>query len=147
MLMCFSMNKYVFPGADASLPLGWVISRVSYLFHLFTLSLHKIVHRTPRSKRSMSELTHPFPLLIARIGQLRNQVGRRPRRSLRSYHSQVVPQLDLKQGQGRRKVRYQVVPYLDLFPCLLRHVSVGARRRAASKGAKAPFKVNGICTR
>jgi hypothetical protein len=25
-----SMNKYVFPGADASLPLGWVISKVSY---------------------------------------------------------------------------------------------------------------------
>jgi cyclopropane fatty-acyl-phospholipid synthase-like methyltransferase len=24
------MNKYVFPGADASLPLGWVISKVSY---------------------------------------------------------------------------------------------------------------------
>jgi cyclopropane fatty-acyl-phospholipid synthase-like methyltransferase len=24
-----SMNKYVFPGADASLPLGWVISKVS----------------------------------------------------------------------------------------------------------------------
>lgn len=27
-LMC-SMNKYVFPGADASLPLGWVVSKVS----------------------------------------------------------------------------------------------------------------------
>lgn len=24
-----SMNKYVFPGADASLPLGWVIKQVS----------------------------------------------------------------------------------------------------------------------
>jgi hypothetical protein len=23
------MNKYVFPGADASLPLGWVISKAS----------------------------------------------------------------------------------------------------------------------
>ena len=23
------MNKYIFPGADASLPLGWVISQVT----------------------------------------------------------------------------------------------------------------------
>jgi cyclopropane fatty-acyl-phospholipid synthase-like methyltransferase len=28
--LMISMNKYVFPGADASLPLGWVISKVSY---------------------------------------------------------------------------------------------------------------------
>ena len=25
----YSMNKYIFPGADASLPLGWVIKQVS----------------------------------------------------------------------------------------------------------------------
>lgn len=31
------MNKYVFPGADASLPLGWVISSasVAYVCHHF----------------------------------------------------------------------------------------------------------------
>lgn len=27
------MNKYVFPGADASLPLGWVIKQVSLSFY------------------------------------------------------------------------------------------------------------------
>lgn len=33
------MNKYVFPGADASLPLGWVITQVCFLISLRSLEL------------------------------------------------------------------------------------------------------------
>ena len=34
------MNKYVFPGADASCSLGWVIGKVCYLFLPVTSSTH-----------------------------------------------------------------------------------------------------------
>lgn len=37
------MNKYVFPGADASLPLAWVISKVSHL-HIHIHLCHVCSH-------------------------------------------------------------------------------------------------------
>jgi hypothetical protein len=49
------MNKYVFPGADASLPLGWVVTQVchyylpiSYICRLHPyVSVANCVHKSP----------------------------------------------------------------------------------------------------
>lgn len=70
------MNKYVFPGADASLPLAWVIKQVSDL-----------------SGKPSSWLT-----TTARIRKFRDQVHRRPRRALLGHALPVVPELGVEQG-------------------------------------------------
>ena len=98
-----SMSKYVFPGADASLPLGWVISQVCHLL---------------KSKTFMN--------LVAREGKFRDQVCRCSRCPLLCHAVSMVSQLGFQQGHCNRPVRRQVVPDMGFLPGLLRHVSISS---------------------
>lgn len=99
------MNKYVFPGADASCALNWVIGRVS---------------------RSGLELGHLSAECLLLVGKhwIRDQERRRSRCALFGYHLALVQELARERGQGCREVWPQVSSILvglSMRPTLIRY--------------------------
>ena len=66
------MNKYVFPGADASCSLGWVVGKARYLFLPVSSFISHIVFsnslRVPALKSKISTFSVSTTLLLFTVG-------------------------------------------------------------------------------
>lgn len=101
------MSKYIFPGADASCSLGWVVNQVRLRSSCRLSSPSPPIVLVPSSSPSLSHtntLPPSPPPHPARINRLRTPKRRRPRRALQRHHLPMVQELGIQQGQGGGEV-------------------------------------------